>query len=328
MEIADFSHYRCDEDSVQEKRKRPREKKHADKFSMLYMFPSTLLNEKGSGTKRKGFMTFDALVCKKCDPARFFHSRSAFKLHVAEDHQSERRFTKQLLPTVSRNTRKVRNIECIDLSDSEEEIQIDLSDSEEEEIQIVKDKEINDEPVNILIMEGLSIANTEYSEKSPVSESGYGSDIECVELNDNSVTFPNKELQIVLKDISEKIEIMNAHSEPVEVTVEEEDPTMEEVEVVLDDEVNAENGHIRNLMKDFQSPTRKRKEKFEESITKKIRFHDDEMLLTEDTEATQGKEDDDSGVQKIVIEDSFSLQDSPDKIIHMGDDDTDEIVVA
>lgn len=329
IEIADFTNYRGgdDEDLDQVKRKRQREKKPVNKFSLLYMFPSSLLNEKGSGNKRKGFTTYDSLVCKKCSPARFFHARSALKLHILEDHDQveKRSFASHSFPTVvSRNTRqkakqkKVKNIECIDLSDSEEE------DESDDEIEVVQE---NDTSVS---MEGLSISNKRNSDKSPANESGYGSDIECVEEN-----IPNKELQHVLQSISKKIESKNAAttSKPVEVTLEEEEPANTAVEVVLDDDVNAENGHIRNLMKDFQSPIRKRKEKFADSVSKRarVREEDDEMLLTEDLfpeVAISEMQEDEDDAPKIMIGDSFSLQESPVKIIHMdGDEEDDDILI-
>ena len=330
MEIADFTNYRCDEDLDQVKKKRQREKKPVNKFSLLYMFPSSLLNEKGSGNKRKGFITYDSLVCKKCSPPRFFHARSALKLHAIEDHdQAESRaFASQSFPTVSRVTRKTKqrkakNIECIDLSDSEEDEESD------DEIEIVQEND--DATVSITNMEGLSISNKNSSDKSPANESGYGSDIECVE-----ETVPNKELQDVLQSISKKIEGRNAAtSEPVEVTLEEEDPVREAVEVVLDDEVNAENGHIRNLMKDFQSPIGKRKEAFADSVSKKARvLGRDEMLLTEDffpeVQISETKEDEqhDSDTPKIIIGDSFSLQESPMKIFHMDEDEEDDDILV
>ena len=331
MEIADFSTYRSDEDLDQAKRKKQREKKPVNKFSLLYMFPSSLLNEKGSGNKRKGFVTYDSLVCKKCSPPRFFHARSALKLHVIEDHDQleSRTFASYSLPTVTRKTRqkKVKNIECIDLSDSED-------DESDDEIEIVQEN-TDDQNVTITTMEGLSISNKNGSDKSPANESGYGSDIECVE-----ETVPNKELQDVLRDISKKIESRtdNVGSKPVEVTLEEEveveDPISEAVEVVLDDEVNAENGHIRNLMRDFQSPIRKRKENFSESFTKRARVNDGgEMLLMEDhypeVEITEMQEDDGaSDTPRIIIGDTFSLQESPQKIIQMDRDEEDDDILV
>lgn len=328
IDIADFTTYRGDEEDLdQVKRKKQREKKPVNKFSLLYMFPSSLLNEKGSGNKRKGFVTYDSLVCKKCSPARFFHARSALKLHIIEDHdQAESRaFASQSFPTVSRTTRqkakqkRVKNIECIDLSDSED-------DESDDEIEVVQE---NGDDNTSVSLEELIISNKSVSDKSPANESGYGSDIECVE-----ETVPNKELQHVLQSISKKIESKNAAatSKPVEVTLEEEEePANTAVEVVLDDDVNAENGHIRNLMKDFQSPIRKRKEKFADSVSKRarVREEDDEMLLTEDlfpeVSISEMQEDDDDGdAPKILIGDSFSLQESPVKIIHMDGDEEDD----
>ena len=114
MDIANFTTYRKveDEDPDQVKRKKQREKKAVNKFSLLYMFPGSLLNEKGTGNKRKGFVTYDSLVCKKCSPVRFFHARSALKLHAIEAHDrtESRGFANYSIPAVSRitHTRKAK----------------------------------------------------------------------------------------------------------------------------------------------------------------------------------------------------------------------------
>jgi len=360
MDIANFTTYREaeDEDPDQVKRKKQREKKPVNKFSLLYMFPGSLLNEKGVGNKRKGFVTYDSLVCKKCSPVRFFHARSALKLHAIEAHDraESRGFASLSNPAVSRIThtrkaklKRVQNIECVDLSDSEDD------DDSEDEIEILQESD-DQQDVSITTMEGLSISNEKSSGKSSPNESGYGSDnsdIECVE-----ETLPNKELQNVLQDISKKIESRNsATSEPEEVTLEEEElddpiseavvlvqnnsqkirnsasseldevtleeedkgaPISEAVEVVLDDEVNAENGHIRNLMKEFQSPIRKRKEKFANSISKKARVNEGDDILLAEIPATQ---EDDEDAPKILIGDSFSLQESS---VNMDEDEEDD----
>ena len=365
MDIANFTTYRevDDEDPDQVKRKKQREKKAVNKFSLLYMFPGSLLNEKGTGNKRKGFVTYDSLVCKKCSPVRFFHARSALKLHAIEAHDrtESRGFANYSIPAVSRIThtrkakqKRVQNIECVDLSDSEND------DESEDEIEILQEND-DQQDVSITTMEGLSISNKNSSEKSSPNESGYGSDnsdIECVE-----ETLPNKELQNVLQDISKNIESRNtATSDPEEVTLEEEElddpiseavvlvqnnsqkirnaatskpdevtleeeemgaPISEAVEVVLDDEVNAENGHIRNLMKEFQSPIRKRKEKFANSISKKARVNEGDDILLAEIPATQ-EDDDESDAPKILIGDSFSLQES---CVNMDEEDDDIFII-
>merc|ERR1711915_646765 len=80
-------------------------------------------------------------------------------------------------------------------------------------------------------------------------ESGYGSDIECVDVvDDNENTKKNEDNPIDVQDL-------------LEVTLEENRDKV--VEVVLEDEVNAENNHIRNLLKEFgDSPLNKRKQTF------------------------------------------------------------------
>ena len=358
MDIADFTTYREAEDEDQVKRKKQREKKNVNKFSLLYMFPGSLLNEKGVGNKRKGFVTYNSLVCKKCSPPRFFHARSALKLHVIEDHDrtENRGFANHSIPAVSRITHsrkakqnRVKNIECVDLSDSEDD-----ADDSEDEIEILQEND-DQQDVSINTMEGLSISKKNISDKSSPNESGYGSDnsdIECVE-----ETLPNKELQDVLQDISKKIQSKDTsepeevtleeevgpfgeavelvqdkskeieskidNSEPEEVTLEDEemgDPISEAVEVVLDDEVNAENGHIRNLMKEFQSPIKKRKEKFADSISKKARVDEGSDVLFTKIPAIQ-EDDDESDAPKIIIGDSFTLQEST---IYMDEDEEED----
>ena len=320
-----------DEDLSSIKRKQ-REKKPRHKFSLLYTIPVNVLNEKGSGNKRQGFSTYDALVCKSCKPNKFFHVRDALKLHNSEEHGSgvenrlhysynqsntQRRNNQKSMKTKS----KRQAIECIDLDD-------DDSESEDDEIEVISN---NDTSVNE-IFDNLCISK----ENSGINESGYVSDEDIIECESSpqktssNKVFNEEDLRnideqpfyqpkVVLSDISSNTEgLQGKKSKNIsELTLNEaKDKGSKVIEVVLDDDVNAENSHIRNLLIDFESPIQKRKQSFEGGSATKKRCLDDEKLLTEDpvdildcVEVTINEADE----PNMLISDAFSLKKTPKK---------------
>jgi len=332
-------------------RRKPREKKPRHKFSLLYTVPMNVLNESesfnGKKGKRQGFVIHDALVCKSCKPNRFFHARDALKLHSSEEHGSSTR--SYAAPSLPKNrarrvsTRRSRTIECVDLDD-DDDIEICEDDDEIEvldganldtsirstfnnlNLSISKENE-EDDGIEVLDTAGLdtsSIRSTlnslnlsKSNEKdNSKDESGYGSDIECVDVvDDNENTKKNEDNPIDVQDL-------------LEVTLEENRDKV--VEVVLEDEVNAENNHIRNLLKEFgDSPLNKRKQAFiEPSPKKQCLDADDEKLLVEDVtdclEVSMTETED----TELIIMDTFSLQDSCKEDAQNPLDVDDDIVVC
>jgi len=338
-----------DEDHSTIKRK-PREKKPRHKFSLLYTIPVNVLNEKGTGNKRLGFTTYDALVCKSCKPNKFFHVRDALKLHTSEEHgsgvENRYRYNFNQVNTQSRNQQKSvkskpkrKAIECIDLDD-------DDSESEDDEIEVISN---NDTSVNE-IFDNLCISK----DNSAINESGYVSDEEIVECgNDDSPEknignkiFRKEDLRdineqplyqpkVVLSDISvnsRKNLVKDLKGSESKETGKEKPSKV--IEVVLDDEVNAENSHIRNLLKDFESPLQKRKKSFAGGSASKKPCLGDEILLTEEhvdvldcLEVTINESDE----SKITIAESFSLEESPkkshtSKMTFLNEEDDDIII--
>ena len=343
---------RHDEDMASGKRK-PREKKPRHKFSLLYTIPAAVLNEAevtslGGGRtkrgKRQGFVMYDALVCKSCRPPRLFHARSALRLHAAEEHdlrREERAAASSLArrPPRTRRSAAAAAVECIDLESDEELGQ----DDDDDDIEILS----KDEDESIVSLIRNPFFSVENAEKSPANESGYGSDDDILEVdadpsipkgvNLDAVAESKRVYQprVMLTDISKtgqqtKSPKADSIERFLEVTLDEDSETNENedrsllaskippsiVDVIIDEEeVNAENGHIRNLLKDFDldeiSPQlEKRKQSFAEmSVAKKPRS-DDEILLAEEEENTG-----------IVIGDTFSLKDPVEINLEEEDDD-------
>ena len=308
-----------DEDFSSNKRK-PREKKPRQKFSLLYTIPVSVLNEaevtnvggrlkKG---KRNGFQTYDALVCKSCDPDKFFHARDALRMHMSEEHEKGSTFSYSYsFYNRSRANKKTRSrrsttVECIDLSDEE--------DSDDDDIEILDSEDS-------LNLDSLFISKDKTNE---ADESGYGSEIECIEERTDKTSDPidvnttNLQPKVLINKISiEDKAVTNEDDDIVDLLdspVEKSKSTSEDkhVEVVLDEEVNAENNHIRNLLKEFDTPQNKRKQTFTESEPKKTRI-EDEMLLSEDMldvsnclEVTINESEEKQ--TELIITDTFSVE--------------------
>ena len=317
-----------DEDLPKMSRK-PREKKPIYKFSLLYTIPISVLNEgKGRG-KRQGFVTYDSLVCKTCKPNRFFHSRSALKLHSSEDHDGSSRVMSRM--SVPRNTnnrskpsrsRRNKTVECIDLdsddSESEDDDGIEILEPGAEidlslfELALTNDKEANssnddsgidieyvDEeetveitPLNAVIDDDEVIGVEVEKVGSPTSDD---SGIECVDIFEaNSDMVAGNFLEVTLEEEGEG----QAHDGPAVVDMEE---------------VDAENSHIRNLLKEFdQSPINKRKQDGQHEVSKKACL-DDEALLMESTPKSKGS---------MVISSTFTISNES------LDDDDDDIYIC
>ena len=341
---------RHDEDMASGKRK-PREKKPRHKFSLLYTIPAAVLNEAevtslGGGRTKRGkwqeFVMYDALVCKSCRPPRLFHARSAMRLHAAEEHdlrREERAAVSSLArrPPRTRRSAAAAAVECIDLESDEE-----LGHDDDDDIEILS----KDEDESIVSLIRNPFFSVENAEKSPANESGYGSDDDILEVeadpsipigvNLDAVVESKRVYQprVMLTDISKtgqqtKSPKADSIERFLEVTLDEDSETNENedrsllaskippsiVDVIIDEEeVNAENGHIRNLLKDFDldevSPQlEKRKQSFiETSVAKKPRS-DDEILLAEEEENPG-----------IVIGDTFSLKDPVEVNLEEEDD--------
>ena len=341
---------RHDEDMASGKRK-PREKKPRHKFSLLYTIPAAVLNEAevtslGGGRTKRGkwqeFVMYDALVCKSCRPPRLFHARSALRLHAAEEHdlrREERAAASSLArrPPRTRRSAAAAAVECIDLESDEE-----LGHDDDDDIEILS----KDEDESIVSLIRNPFFSVENAEKSPANESGYGSDDDILEVdadpsipkgvNLDAVAESKRVYQprVMLTDISKtgqqtKSPKADSIERFLEVTLDEDSETNENedrsllaskippsiVDVIIDEEeVNAENGHIRNLLKDFDldevSPQlEKRKQSFvERSVAKKPRS-DDEILLAEEEENPG-----------IVIGDTFSLKDPVEVNLEEEDD--------
>ena len=333
-------------------KQKPREKKPRHKFSLLYTIPAAVLNEAevtslGGGRTKRGkwqeFVMYDALVCKSCRPPRLFHARSAMRLHAAEEHdlrREERAAASSLArrPPRTRRSAAAAAVECIDLESDEE-----LGHDDDDDIEILS----KDEDESIVSLIRNPFFSVENAEKSPANESGYGSDDDILEVdadpsipkgvNLDEVTESKRVYQprVMLTDISKtgqqtKSPKADSIERFLEVTLDEDSETNENedrsllaskippsiVDVIIDEEeVNAENGHIRNLLKDFDldevSPQlEKRKQSFDEmSVAKKPRS-DDEILLAEEEENTG-----------IVIGDTFSLKDPVEVNLEEEDDD-------
>ena len=338
-------------------RRKPREKKPRHKFSLLYTVPMNVLNDaevyNGKKGKRQGFVIHDALVCKNCKPNRFFHARDALRLHSSEEHgSSSRSYAAPSLPqsrTRRVNTRRSKTVECIDLDDDDD---IEICE-DDDEIEVLSGENLdtsigltfnnlnlsiskeNDEDDGIEVIDSagldtssirstfnelnLSTSNGENKDKNDSNdESGYGSDIECVDVAEKETINKNEE---------EPNEI-NVH-DILEVTLEENRDKV--VEVVLEDEVNAENNHIRNLLKEFgDSPLNKRKQTFIEPGSKKQCLDtDDEKLLVEDVSDCLEVSMTESEDTELIIMDTFSLQDNcKDDAKNPLDVDDDDIVVC
>merc|ERR1712029_1256444 len=286
-------------------RRKPREKKPRHKFSLLYTVPMNVLNDaevyNGKKGKRQGFVIHDALVCKNCKPNRFFHARDALRLHSSEEHgSSSRSHAAPSLPqsrTRRVNTRRSKTVECIDLDDDDD---IEICE-DDDEIEVFDSAGLDTSSIRSTFNElNLSTSNGENKDKNDSNdESGYGSDIECVDVAEKETINKNEEEpnEINVQDI-------------LEVTLEENRDKV--VEVVLEDEVNAENNHIRNLLKEFgDSPLNKRKQTFIEPASKKQCLDtDDEKLLVEDVSDCLEVSMTESEDTELIIMDTFSLQDN------------------
>ena len=252
------------------RRRKVREKKPQQKWSLLYTIPVNILNQTSTlgdsykKGKRNGFSVYDSLVCKKCKPNKFFHTRFSLKTHSFEDHSSPSEFK-----VVSRERKRKINIECIDLDDDDD------SDDEPAEISIIDDEEVE---VCELIETVRITADSE-------------TEIECLNITDiddennllgkvssieNNARYQPK---VLLKDICKEMS-----RDKTKKTMNE-SVTIEEITLEDDDDVMEERGspHIRNLLKDFEvshGKENKRKENFEDSSPKKVCL--DELLLAEE----------------------------------------------
>ena len=282
---------------VSNRRRKVREKKPQQKWSLLYTIPVNILNKTetlggfNKKGKRFGFSIYDSLVCKKCKPNKFFHTRFSFKTHGWEEHSSRAQFK-----VISRERKRKINIECIDLDDND-------SDDEPAEISIIGDDE--DDEVCELI---------ETVRITPDSET----EIECLDVDiDNEVLGKfevssienNRSYQpkVFLKDICKEMS-----RDKTKKTMNDEVVTIEEITLEDDDDVMEERGspHIRNLLKEFEvshshGKENKRKENFEDSSPKKVCL--DELLLAEEILAQD--------ILEVTIEESEEVIDVEDDSI-------------
>ena len=313
---------KSDEDLNKISRK-PREKKPQHKFSVIYTFPISVLNEgKGRG-KRSGFNIYDSLVCKLCKPSRFFHSRDALKLHSSEDHD-ERSFSVPVTRNiVQKKSRRNRTVECISLdsdddSDNEDiEVMEIVGDSMDEtlnrssnslddtfmnrSVDGIECLDILEDPVEVTPMflvsedipdaseddcgEGeISLEKVNDQNKNTSTEAG----IECVDIEDDPKEDSNQE------DNEEDADLL-------EVTIQEEENPLDisgVTPLVTLEEVDAENSHIRNLLKEFDTPKRdkRKQENDNDNEASKRLCIGDEALLAEDNDTKKSENND------IVIE--------------------------
>ena len=247
---------KSDEDLNKISRK-PREKKPQHKFSVIYTFPISVLNEgKGRG-KRSGFNIYDSLVCKLCKPSRFFHSRDALKLHSSEDHD-ERSFSVPVTRNiVQKKSRRNRTVECISL-DSDD-------DSDNEDIEVME-------------IVGDSMDETLNRSSNSLDDTFMNRSVDGIECLD------------ILEDPVEVTPMFLAEENPLDISG--------VTPLVTLEEVDAENSHIRNLLKEFDTPKRdkRKQENDNDNEASKRLCIGDEALLAEDNDTKKTENND------IVIE--------------------------
>ena len=247
---------KSDEDLNKISRK-PREKKPQHKFSVIYTFPISVLNEgKGRG-KRSGFNIYDSLVCKLCKPSRFFHSRDALKLHSSEDHD-ERSFSVPVTRNiVQKKSRRNRTVECISL-DSDD-------DSDNEDIEVME-------------IVGDSMDETLNRSSNSLDDTFMNRSVDGIECLD------------ILEDPVEVTPMFLAEENPLDISG--------VTPLVTLEEVDAENSHIRNLLKEFDTPKRdkRKQENDNDNEASKRLCIGDEALLAEDNDTKKSENND------IVIE--------------------------
>ena len=308
------------------RRRKVREKKPQQKWSLLYTIPVNILNQTATSNlgdfnkkgKRNGFSVYDSLVCKKCKPNKFFHTRFSLKTHSFDDHSVSGATE---INVISRERRRKVNIECIDLDDEndsdDEPAEISIIDEDDEVCELIETVRIT--PDSEHEIECLNIDN--YNEDT---ENENGLQVSSIE---NNASYQPK---VLLKDIwkeRSRDETQKTTSELVTIEIEE---------ITLgddDDDVVEERGrpHIRNLLKEFevsQVQENKRKENFEESTSKKACL--DELLLAEEilvqdvleVSMEENNEVIDVEDDSIVICDNF-----PSKEIPNEDDLEDSVVI-
>ena len=243
---------KSDEDLNKISRK-PREKKPQHKFSVIYTFPISVLNEgKGRG-KRSGFNIYDSLVCKLCKPSRFFHSRDALKLHSSEDHD-ERSFSVPVTRNiVQKKSRRNRTVECISL-DSDD-------DSDNEDIEVME-------------IVGDSMDETLNRSSNSLDDTFMNRSVDGIECLD------------ILEDPVEVTPMFLAEENPLDISG--------VTPLVTLEEVDAENSHIRNLLKEFDTPKRdkRKQENDNDNEASKRLCIGDEALLAEDNDTKKSENND------------------------------------
>ena len=255
-----------------------REKKPQQKWSLLYTIPVNILNQTATSNfgdfykkgKRNGFSMYDSLVCKKCKPNRFFHTRFALKTHSFDDHSGPSEFN-----VISRERKRKINIECIDLDDDNDsddepaEISIIDLDEDDEVCELIETVKITPDERNEIECVDIDTENEEIDKENALMGKFQVSSVE------NNAKYQPK---VYLKDICK--EKLRDETKKTMKSVSIEEITLED-----DDEVIVERGspHIRNLLKEFevsQVKENKRKENFEDSSSKKVCL--DELLLAEE----------------------------------------------
>lgn len=97
-----------DEDSMAEKRPKPRQPKSREKWSQLWFIPPSVLNDRevsfeGKKGKRHGFDRYNHLSCKDC--RKTFHSSEALSIHRADSHHGSSSATPRYTPSPSFSSR-------------------------------------------------------------------------------------------------------------------------------------------------------------------------------------------------------------------------------
>ena len=305
------------------RRRKVREKKPQHKWSLLYTIPVNILNQTSTlgdfykKGKRNGFSLYDSLVCKKCKPNKFFHTRFSLKTHSFEDHSGPAGFK-----VASRERKRKNNIECIDLDDD--------SDEEPAEISIIDDDEVEVceliETVRITADSETEIECLDITDTTDIAEEkDLLGQLEVSSIENNASYQPKVFLKDICKEMSrdETKKRMNDSVTIEEITLGDDD-----------DDVMEERGspHIRNLLKDFEvshGKENKRKENFEDSSPKKVCL--DELLLAEEIlaqdilEVSIEESDEVIDVEddSVVIYDNF-----PSKEIPNEDDSEEDISVV
>ena len=284
------------------RRRKVREKKPQQKWSLLYTIPVNILNQTetlggfNKKGKRYGFTVYDSLVCKKCKPNKLFHTRFSLKTHSFEEHSSQSEIN-----VISRERKRKINIECIDLDDND-------SDDDPAEISIIDDDEDDEVCELIETVRITPDSATEIEILDIENENELLGKLDVSSIENNGSYQPKVFLKDICKEMS-RDKTKKTRNESVtieEITLEDDDD---------DDDVVEERGspHIRNLLKEFevsQGKENKRKENFEDSSPKKVCL--DELLLAEEILAQD--------ILEVTIEESEEVIDVEDDSIVICDD--------